>query len=51
MGFDPDGRREMLGVTQARLNDLVRSRVGKFSLDALVALRRPRGAFGNTLAV
>jgi predicted XRE-type DNA-binding protein len=40
-----------LGVTQPRLNDLVRGRVGKFSLDALVALRRPRGAFGNTLAV
>jgi predicted XRE-type DNA-binding protein len=27
-----------LGVTQPRLNDLVRGRVGKFSLDALVAL-------------
>jgi predicted XRE-type DNA-binding protein len=38
-----------LGVTQPRLNDLLRGRVGKFSFDALVALaaRRPRGAFGN----
>jgi predicted XRE-type DNA-binding protein len=27
-----------LGVTQPRLNDLLPSRVGKFSLDALVAL-------------
>jgi len=38
-----------LGVTQPRLNDLLRGRVGKFSLDALVALaaRRPRVAFGN----
>ena len=39
-----------LGVTQPRLNDLLRGRVGKFSLDALVALssaRRPGSAFGN----
>jgi predicted XRE-type DNA-binding protein len=27
-----------LGITQPRLNDLLRGRVGKFSLDALVAL-------------
>src|SRR5205807_3513482 len=27
-----------LGVTQPRLNDLLRDRVGKFSLDALVAI-------------
>jgi len=27
-----------LGVTQPRLNDLLRGRVGKFSLDALAAL-------------
>jgi len=27
-----------LGVTQPRLNDLLRGRVGKFSLDTLVAL-------------
>jgi predicted XRE-type DNA-binding protein len=27
-----------LGVTQPRLNDLLRGRVGKFSLDALVSL-------------
>lgn len=27
-----------LGVTQPRLNDLLRSRIGKFSLDALVNL-------------
>jgi predicted XRE-type DNA-binding protein len=29
-----------LGVTQPRLNDLLRGHVGKFSLDALVALAR-----------
>lgn len=32
-----------LGVTQPRLNDLLRGRVGKFSLDALVALAHPAG--------
>ena len=32
-----------LGVTQPRLNDLVRGRVGKFSLDALVALAARAG--------
>jgi predicted XRE-type DNA-binding protein len=51
--FDPDDRDQRavsawrvtqmdaarrLGVTQPRLNDLLRGRVGKFSLDALVAL-------------
>ena len=35
------GRR--LGVTQPRLNDLLRGRVGKFSLDALVALAARAG--------
>jgi predicted XRE-type DNA-binding protein len=43
-----------LGVTQPRLNDLLRGRVGKFSVDALVALassaRRPGSAFGNHLS-
>jgi predicted XRE-type DNA-binding protein len=29
-----------LGVTQPRLNDLLRGRVGKFSIDALVLRRR-----------
>jgi predicted XRE-type DNA-binding protein len=32
-----------LGVTQPRLNDLLRGRVGKFSLDALVALAARTG--------
>jgi prevent-host-death family protein len=38
-----------LGVTQPRLNDLLRGRVGKFSIDALVALAARAGlaAFGN----
>lgn len=36
-----DGRR--LGVTQPRLNDLLRGCVGKFSLDALVALAARAG--------
>jgi predicted XRE-type DNA-binding protein len=32
-----------LGVTQPRVNDLLRGRVGKFSLDALVALAARAG--------
>ena len=32
-----------LGVTQPCLNDLVRARVGKFSLDTLVALAARAG--------
>ena len=32
-----------LGVTQPRLNDLLRGRVGKFSLDALVAIAARAG--------
>jgi predicted XRE-type DNA-binding protein len=32
-----------LGVTQPRLNDLLRGRVDKFSLDALVNLAGPAG--------
>jgi predicted XRE-type DNA-binding protein len=32
-----------LGVTQPRLNDLLRGRVGKFSIDALVALAARAG--------
>jgi predicted XRE-type DNA-binding protein len=32
-----------LGVTQPRLNDLMRGRLDKFSLDALVNLAQPAG--------
>ena len=32
-----------LGVTQPRLNDLLRGRIDKFSLDALINLARPAG--------
>src|SRR5271165_6345778 len=32
------------GVTQPRINDLLRGRVSRFSLDALVTLRRPLAA-------
>jgi predicted XRE-type DNA-binding protein len=32
-----------LGVTQPRLNDLLRGRIDKFSLDALMNLARPAG--------
>jgi len=32
-----------LGLTQPRLNDLIRGRIGKFSLDALVNLATPAG--------
>jgi predicted XRE-type DNA-binding protein len=32
-----------LGLTQLRLNDLVRGRIDKFSLDALINLARPAG--------
>jgi prevent-host-death family protein len=42
-----------LGVTQPRLNDLLRGRVGKFSLDAPRGTRRSRrpfGAFGNHIS-
>lgn len=34
---------DRLGVTQPRLNDLLRGRVGRFSLDALVALAERAG--------
>lgn len=34
-----------LGISQPRLNDLLRGRIDKFSLDALVALAR-RAGFG-----
>jgi predicted XRE-type DNA-binding protein len=34
---------KQLGVTQPRLNDLLRGRIGKFSLDALVALAARAG--------
>ena len=36
-----------LGVTQPRLNDLLRGRIGKFSLDALVALAARAGLSVN----
>jgi predicted XRE-type DNA-binding protein len=32
-----------LGLTQPRLNDLIRGRIDKFSLDALINLARPAG--------
>lgn len=32
-----------LGLTQPRLNDLMRGRINKFSLDALINLARPAG--------
>ncbi len=32
-----------LGLTQPRLNDLLRGRIDKFSLDALINLARPAG--------
>ncbi|HEX4043012.1 MAG TPA: XRE family transcriptional regulator, partial [Xanthobacteraceae bacterium] len=32
-----------LGLTQPRLNDLMRGRIDKFSLDALMNLARPAG--------
>jgi predicted XRE-type DNA-binding protein len=32
-----------LGLTQPRLNDLMRGRLDKFSLDALINLARPAG--------
>ncbi|MBN9071660.1 MAG: XRE family transcriptional regulator [Rhizobiales bacterium] len=32
-----------LGITQPRLNDLLRGRIGNFSLDALIALARAAG--------
>jgi predicted XRE-type DNA-binding protein len=32
-----------LGLTQPRLNDLMRGRIEKFSLDALINLARPAG--------
>ena len=34
---------QRLGLTQPRLNDLVRGRIDKFSLDALVNLATPAG--------
>ena len=35
-----------LGVTQPRLNDLLRGRVGKFSLDALARISQRGGCIG-----
>jgi len=32
-----------LGLSQPRLNDLMRGRIDKFSLDALINLARPAG--------
>jgi len=34
---------QRLGITQPRLNDLMRGRIGRFSLDALVNLAAPAG--------
>lgn len=34
-----------LGVTQPRLNDLLRGRLGKFSLDALIGLAERAGLY------
>jgi predicted XRE-type DNA-binding protein len=34
---------QRLGLTQPRLNDLMRGRIEKFSLDALINLTRPAG--------
>jgi len=34
---------QRLGLTQQRLNDLIRGRIDKFSLDALMNLARPAG--------
>jgi predicted XRE-type DNA-binding protein len=34
-----------LGITQPRLNDLLRGRIEKFSLDALVGLLKPAGLY------
>ena len=39
-----------LGITQPRLNDLLRGRIGKFSLDALVDLATKAG-LGITLKI
>ena len=43
----PNGAAKRLGVTQPRLNDLFRGRIGKFSLDALVALAARAGLSVN----
>jgi predicted XRE-type DNA-binding protein len=37
------GAATCLGLTQPRLNDLMRGRIDKFSLDALINLARPAG--------
>ena len=34
---------QRLGLTQPRLNDLMRGRIDKFSLDVLINLARPAG--------
>jgi predicted XRE-type DNA-binding protein len=39
-----------LGITQPRLNDLLRGRIGKFSMDALVDLATKAG-LGITLKI
>jgi predicted XRE-type DNA-binding protein len=36
-----------LGITQPRLNDLMRGRIGKFSLDALIVLAERSGLSGE----
>ncbi|HYU11123.1 MAG TPA: XRE family transcriptional regulator [Stellaceae bacterium] len=42
-GLTQAGAAKRLAVTQPRLNDLLRGRIGKFSLDALVALATRAG--------
>jgi len=37
-----------LGITRPRLNDLMRGKLGKFSLDALVNVARRQGGLGDT---
>lgn len=43
MGVTQTDTARRLGVTQPRLNDLLRGRIGKCSLDALVALAARAG--------
>ena len=42
-GLTQAGAAKRLAITQPRLNDLLRGRIGKFSLDALVALATRAG--------
>lgn len=40
-----------IGVTQPRLSDLMRDKINKFSLDALVNIARPLGATLKTVTI